>query len=92
MRVHRYSAYWIIFEIAILVIVGICLSTLSYGETEKVTINTDKTYEQCEREAFERLYEQINKSLDEVVENTRRENNDYIQEKVNDTKDLMGKE
>ena len=92
MREHNHSAYWIIFETIILVIVWACLSTLSYGEMVKVNINADKTYEQCEREAFNRLYEQINKSLDEVVENTRRENNDYIQEKVNDTKDLMGKE
>ena len=92
MREHNHSAYWIIFETIILVIVWACLSTLSYGETANVNINADKTYEQCEREAFSSLYEQINKSLDEVVENTRRENNDYIQEKVNDTKDLMGKE
>ena len=92
MREHSHSAYWIIFEMVILVVMWVCLSTLAYGEPEKVNINADKTYEQCEREAFERVYEAVNKSLDEVVENTRRENNNYIQEKVNDVKDLMGKE
>lgn len=68
MKEHNYSAYWIIFEMVILVVVWACLSTLSYGEPETVTINADKTYEQCEREAFERLYERINKSLDKIVD------------------------
>lgn len=31
-------------------------------------INKDKTYEQCEREALERIYEEVNKMLDEVVD------------------------
>ena len=68
MREHYHSAYWIIFETIILVIVWACLSTLSYGETEVVTINTDKTYEQCEREAFERLYKQVNRQLNDMVD------------------------
>jgi hypothetical protein len=68
MREHSHSAYWIIFEMVILVVVWACLSTLSYGEPEKVTINADKTYEQCEREAFNRVYEAVNKSLDSIVD------------------------
>lgn len=68
MREHSHSAYWIIFEMVILVIVWVCLSTLSYGETEVVTINTDKTYEQCEREAFNKVYEAVNKSLVNIVD------------------------
>jgi len=67
MREHNHSAYWIIFEMVVLIIVWTCLSTLSYCETEKVNINTDKTYEQCEREAFNNIYEAVNKSLDEVT-------------------------
>jgi len=66
MREHSHSAYWIIFEMVILVVVWVCLSTLSYGET--VTINADKTYEQCEREAFNKVYEAVNKSLNNMVD------------------------
>ena len=68
MREHSHSAYWIIFETIILVVVWACLSTLSYGEPETVTINADKTYEQCEREAFNKVYEAVNKSLDNMVD------------------------
>lgn len=32
------------------------------------TINEDKTYEQSMREAFERIYEEVNAMLDEVVD------------------------
>lgn len=32
-----------------------------------VVINQDKSYEQCVKEAFERLYEEINRMLDEIV-------------------------
>ena len=73
MREHSHSAYWIIFEMIILVIMWACLSTLSYGEPETVTINADKTYEQCEREAFNRIYEAINKSLDNMVDKGQKE-------------------
>jgi hypothetical protein len=31
-----------------------------------VSINQDKTYEQCKREAFERVYEEVNKMLDQI--------------------------
>jgi len=68
MREHSHSAYWIIFEMVILVVVWACLSTLSYGEPETVTINADKTYEQCEREAFNKVYEAVNKSLNNMVD------------------------
>ena len=33
---------------------------------EIIPINMDKTYEQCMREAFERLYEEINRLLDQI--------------------------
>ena len=29
-------------------------------------LNKDKTYEQCERETFERIYTEINKELDKI--------------------------
>ncbi|MDP3790500.1 MAG: hypothetical protein Q8R38_00420 [Candidatus Omnitrophota bacterium] len=32
------------------------------------TVNGDKTYEQCMREEFERIYEEINRMLNEVVD------------------------
>lgn len=35
---------------------------------DRPTINEDKTYEQCMKEAFDRLYEEINRMLDEVVD------------------------
>lgn len=31
-------------------------------------INKDKTYDQCMREAFERIYEEVNRMLDELVD------------------------
>jgi len=33
---------------------------------EPVAINQDKTYEQCMKEAFERIYEEVNRLLDEI--------------------------
>ena len=73
MREHKYSAYWVIFETIILIILWVCLATLCYGETEKVSINVDKTYEQCEREAFNRIYEAVNKSLNNIVDKEEEE-------------------
>ena len=39
------------------------------------SINKDKTYEQCEREAFEYIYAQVNSMLDNVTKHC----NDYMQ-------------
>jgi len=64
MKDNIYSAYWIIFEMTILIIMWICFSTFAYGET--VSINSDKTYEQCEREAFQKIYNSINKSFSNI--------------------------
>jgi hypothetical protein len=38
------------------------------NEEEPVTINRDKTYEQCMREAFEKVYEEVNRMLDQIPE------------------------
>jgi hypothetical protein len=35
-------------------------------EEEFTGINQDKTYEQCMKEAFERVYEEINRLLDQI--------------------------
>lgn len=37
-------------------------------EEEFPTINQDKTYEQCTKEAFERVYEEVNRVLDQIPE------------------------
>ena len=37
---------------------------------EPVTINQDKTYEQCMKEAFERIYEEVNRLLDQISNQT----------------------
>ena len=34
----------------------------------KTSINRDKTYDQCMKEAFERIYEEVNRMLDETVD------------------------
>ena len=35
-------------------------------ETRKDSINKDKTYEECKKEAFERVYEEVNRMLDQI--------------------------
>jgi hypothetical protein len=70
MREHYNSAYWIIFETIILIIMWTYLSTLSFAEeTKHIYINMDKTYEQCENEAFKNIYQIIN-SIGENKNNT----------------------
>lgn len=48
------------------------LDTMRSTDTKTVpvrqVINKDKTYEQCMREAFERIYAEINRLLDGVVD------------------------
>ena len=44
------------------------LMPAKHASTVRPGINTDKTYEQCMREAFERIYEEVNRMLDEVVD------------------------
>lgn len=39
-----------------------------YVAPVKLEINKDKTYEQCMKEAFDRLYEEVNKKLNDVVD------------------------
>lgn len=34
-------------------------------------INQDKTYEECMNEAFERIYEEVNRLLDQIPEKTK---------------------
>lgn len=41
----------------------------SANKEEFVAINQNKTYEECMKEAFERAYEEVNRMLDEVVDN-----------------------
>ena len=62
----------ILFWITFIVIIFVCfilpifaITKLSFGE-EIISINIDKTYEQCERETFERIYTEINKELDKI--------------------------
>ena len=35
---------------------------------EPITINQHKTYEQCMKEAFERVYKEVNRLLDQIPE------------------------
>ena len=62
----------ILFVLAILlgIIIIVCpIFLVCHAEEVKiVTINADKTYKQCEREAFNKVYEAVNKSLDNMVD------------------------
>ena len=57
--------FWVIFTLIIFVCFifpVFVMTNISFGEE----INTDKTYEQCERETFDRIYTEINKELDKI--------------------------
>ena len=73
------------------IIIGISLMTnIACSKEETVSINMNKTYEQCERQAFDRLYEVVNKLLDEEVLISEQENVNYIEELAYATRNSIG--